>query len=219
MFNIFSKEGLISFLITLPALLISLSIHEFAHSYTAYKLGDKSQKALGRLTLNPFNHIDWLGFIAIALIGFGWGKPVVIDDRNFKNRAKGNMLVALAGPLSNILLAIVFTVIYKVLIMTNILNAAFIANSEVLLLLIQMFQLTIIFNVTFAIFNMLPIPPFDGSKVLFYFLPSKYKNIVYTIERYSFIIILVFLVTGIGSIIISPIVQGVLWLLNLIIAL
>ena len=101
MFDIFSKEGLISFFIMLPALLISLSIHEYAHAFVAYKLGDTSQKLRGRLTLNPFRHIDLFGFISIILLGVGWGKPVMIDDRNFKNRARGNMLTALAGPVSN----------------------------------------------------------------------------------------------------------------------
>lgn len=83
---------------TLPALLFCLSVHEFAHAYTAYKLGDRTQKAMGRLTLNPFSHIDIAGFICIALFGFGWGKPVMIDDRNFKNKAAGNALTAFAGP-------------------------------------------------------------------------------------------------------------------------
>ena len=186
MFDIFSTEGLISFLYTLPALLLSLSIHEYAHSYAAYKLGDKSQKALGRLTLDPFKHIDPIGFLCIALFGFGWGKPVVVDDRNFKNRAKGVMLVSLAGPLSNLLLAIVLTIILKILIITGAISV--VVTSSVAGILFNMLILTIQFNVVFAVFNMLPIPPFDGSKVLHYFLPYKFKNIMYTIQKYSFII-------------------------------
>lgn len=217
MFNIFSQSGLISFLYTLPALLLSLSIHEFAHSYVAYKLGDKSQKALGRLTLDPFKHIDPIGFLCIALIGFGWGKPVLIDDRNFKNRAKGTMLVSLAGPASNLILAILFTIILKVLIVTGAISV--VATSSIASILFNMFILTIQFNVVFAVFNMLPIPPFDGSKVLHYFLPYKYKNIMYTLQKYSFVIILVLVITDLGSIIISPFINGIMYLLNIILKL
>ena len=214
MFDIFSREGLISFLYFLPALLISLSIHEFAHSFIAYKLGDKSQKALGRMTLNPLAHIDLWGFVCIALFGFGWGKPVIVDDRNFKNRSRDNMLVALAGPMSNILLSIVFTIILKILMITGVVDLAVSTTSGNVLT--NMLVLSIQFNVIFGIFNMLPIPPFDGSKVLFYFLPGKYKEIMYVLERYSFIIILVLVFTNISSYIISPMVSGILKLLNVI---
>ncbi len=214
MFNIFSQSGLISFLYTLPALLLSLSIHEFAHAYVAYKLGDKSQKTLGRLTLDPLKHIDPIGFLCIALIGFGWGKPVLIDDRNFKNRAKGTMLVSLAGPASNLILAILFTIILKILIVTGAISI--VATSSVASILFNMFILTIQFNVVFAVFNMLPIPPFDGSKVLHYFLPYKYKNIMYTLQKYSFVILLVLVLTNLGSIIISPFINGIMYLLNII---
>lgn len=214
MFDIFSREGLISFLYFLPALLISLSIHEFAHSFIAYKLGDKSQKALGRMTLNPLAHIDLWGFVCIALFGFGWGKPVIVDDRNFKNRSRDNMLVALAGPMSNILLSIVFTIILKILMITGVVDLAVSTTSGNVLT--NMLVLSIQFNVIFGIFNMLPIPPFDGSKVLFYFLPGKYKEIMYVLERYSFIIILILVFTNISSYIISPMVSGILKLLNVI---
>ena len=214
MFNIFSREGLISFLYFLPALLISLSIHEFAHSFIAYKLGDKSQKALGRMTLNPLAHIDLWGFVCIALFGFGWGKPVIVDDRNFKNRSRDNMFVALAGPMSNILLSIVFTIILKILMVIGVVDLAVSTTSGNVLT--NMLVLSIQFNVIFGIFNMLPIPPFDGSKVLFYFLPGKYKEIMYVLERYSFIIILILVFTNISSYIISPMVSGILKLLNII---
>ncbi len=207
MFDIFTQEGIISFLYTLPALLISLSIHEFAHSYTAYKLGDRSQKALGRLSLDPFKHIDIMGFICIALIGFGWGKPVMVDDRNFKNKSRDNMLVSLAGPLSNLLLAVILVIILKILVVTNIVVLG--ANSNAIGILLNMFILTIQFNIVFSVFNMIPIPPFDGSKVLRHFLPYKWKQNFDILERYSFYIILIFLVTKAGSYIIAPIVKAI----------
>lgn len=212
MFNIFSKEGLISFLYTLPALLFCLSVHEFAHAYTAYKLGDRTQKAMGRLTLNPFSHIDIAGFICIALFGFGWGKPVMIDDRNFKNKAAGNALTAFAGPCSNIIMAILFTIILKILLITGVILPTI--NSVVGSIILNMLILTIQFNVVFAIFNLIPIPPFDGSRILYFFLPAKGREYMYKIEQYSFVIVLVILVTGIGSKLVSPIVSFVLGLLS-----
>ena len=212
MFNIFSKEGLISFLYTLPALLFCLSVHEFAHAYTVYKLGDRTQKAMGRLTLNPFSHIDIAGFICIALFGFGWGKPVMIDDRNFKNKAAGNALTAFAGPCSNIIMAILFTIILKILLITGVILPTI--NSVVGSIILNMLILTIQFNVVFAIFNLIPIPPFDGSRILYFFLPAKGREYMYKIEQYSFIIVLVILVTGIGSKLVSPIVNFVLGLLS-----
>lgn len=212
MFNIFSKDGLISFLYTLPALLFCLSVHEFAHAYTAYKLGDRTQKAMGRLTLNPFSHIDIAGFICIALFGFGWGKPVMIDDRNFKNKAAGNALTAFAGPFSNIIMAILFTIILKVLLITGVILPTI--NSMVGSIILNMLILTIQFNVVFAIFNLIPIPPFDGSRILYFFLPAKGREYMYKIEQYSFVIVLVILVTGIGSKLVSPIISFVLGLLS-----
>ena len=215
LFNIFSKEGLALFLFTLPALLLSLSIHEFAHAYTAYKLGDMSQKYRGRLTLDPLKHIDIVGFLCIMLCGFGWGKPVQIVDTNFKNRAKGNAIVAFAGPLSNILLAIFFAIVIKILSMTGVLGLM--ATNNIGIILIQMLSVTIYFNIVFAVFNMLPIPPFDGSKVLFYFLPRKYKNIMYTLEKYSLIILLVLIITNVHYYIVGPIVNFLQYLLILFI--
>ncbi len=204
MFDIFTTQGLIQFLYTLPALLISLSIHEFFHAFTAYKLGDASQKLRGRLTLQPFAHIDIFGFICIALLGFGWGKPVLVDDRGFKNKKRDNMLVALAGPLSNLFLALIFALLFKIMVMTNLFGL-YEVNIIVSDAIFTMMYLTISFNIVFAVFNMIPIPPFDGSKVLFYFLPKKFQGIMYALEKYSFYIIIIFLITGLGSKIITPI--------------
>lgn len=217
MLNIFTKEGLIAFLYTLPALLISLSIHEYAHAWMAYKQGDITQKIRGRLSLDPFKHIDPMGFLCIALFGVGWGKPVMIDDRNFKNRAKGTMLTALAGPVSNLLLALLFTIVLKLLIMTGVLTT--VATTTIGGIFLTMFLYTIQFNIIFGIFNLIPLPPLDGSKVLEYFLPQKLKGIMYTLERYSFIIILVIFCTNIASYIINPaynlILKFLYWIISL----
>lgn len=217
MLNIFTREGLIAFLYTLPALLISLSIHEFAHAWVAYKQGDYTQKIRGRLTLDPFKHIDPIGFLCIVLCGVGWGKPVMVDDRNFKNSRRGTMLTALAGPVSNLLLAVLLTIVLKVLIMCGVFGNL-VANS-VGNIFLQMFLYTIEFNIVFGIFNLIPLPPLDGSKVLAYFLPRSLRGIMYTLERYSFIIILIIFCTNITSYIISPAYNAILklleWIINL----
>jgi len=217
MFDIFTRDGFLEILYFIPALLISLSIHEFGHSWVAYKLGDKSQKALGRLTLSPFAHIDPMGFIFILLFRFGWGKPVMIDDRYFKNRAKGNMLVSLAGPAFNILLAILLTVVLKLLWVFGITPETI--TSSVGEILYYMLNIAIQFNIVFAVFNLLPLPPFDGSKVLYYFLPYKGKQFMNSIETYSIWILIFLLWTGLYSYIILPAYMGVAFILNLILGL
>lgn len=217
MFDIFSKEGLITFLYTLPALVLSLSIHEYAHAWVAYKLGDISQKIRGRLTLNPLSHIDPIGFIAIMLVGVGWGKPVTVDDRNFKDSRKGMMLTSLAGPASNLILAILVTIIIKLLMVFGIFTN--IANSNVGGIIINMLLYVIQFNIVFGIFNLIPLPPLDGSKVLAYFLPQKARGFMYTLERYSFIIIMIIYFTHLTSYIITPGYNLVLKLINWILML
>ena len=172
---------------------------------------------MGRLTIAPFAHIDWMGFLCIALFGFGWGRPVMVDDRNFKKRGRDNMLVSLAGPLSNIILAIVFTLVYKVLSVCGIsLNTV---TSTVGIALLDMLWIAIIFNVTFAAFNLIPLPPFDGSKVLYYFLPYNGKKFMDKLERYSIYIILFLVITDIYQFIILPIDIGLSWLINFILML
>ena len=214
MFDIFTKEGLIQFLYFLPALLLSLSIHEFGHAFVAYKLGDESQKHRGRLTISPFAHIDWFGFISIILIGIGWGKPVMVDDRNFKKRGKGNMLVALAGPMFNICLAIIITIILKILMLTGL--YANIAANSIGMIILGIVEFTIQFNIIFAVFNLIPLPPFDGSKVLYYFLPYKAKSWFDKLERYSFWILIILFVTDLYIYIIMPAYALVRLLLNAI---
>lgn len=211
MFDIFSKNGIIMFLFTLPILLFSIAIHEFSHAYCAYKLGDKSQKAYGRLTLDPFKHIDIVSLTCIALLGFGWGKPTIVDDKNFKNRARDTMFVALAGPASNLIIAIILTLILKALYMLGVVNN--VSGNIVASSLFSMLVLGIQFNVVFCVFNLIPIPPFDGSKILHYFLPTKAKKIVYFLERYSFWIILLFIITDLDVYIITPMVNFILKLL------
>ena len=218
MFDIFTTEGLISFLYSLPALLISLSVHEFFHAYTAYKLGDISQKLRGRLTFYPFSHIDLFGFISIALFGFGWGKPVIVDDSKFKNRRRDNMLVSIAGPLSNLVLAIIFTLIFKIMYETNLFTL-YDLNPQVGDSIFTMMYIAFSFNIIFAIFNMIPIPPFDGARLLFYILPPKYEKVMFKISQYSFFIIIFLFVTGLGTKIITPIYNLLMGIISVFILL
>lgn len=211
------NEWLQETLYYLPALLIALSVHEAAHAYTAYKLGDTSQKAQGRLSLSPLAHIDPIGFIFMLVFKFGWGKPVVMDDRNFKNRRKGVMLVALAGPLSNIILAFIFTIILKLLDIFGVL--AIMSNSNIGRILYVMLLYMIGFNVMFGVFNLIPLPPFDGAKVLTYFLPRKAKEWMDRLEQYSVWILIFLMVTDVYQIIITPAYNFIYWLIALILAL
>ena len=200
----------------LPALLIALAVHEFAHAYVAYKLGDRSQKALGRLTISPLAHIDPIGFIFMLVFKFGWGRPVMIDDRNFKNRGKGTMLVSLAGPVSNIVLALLFTLVLKLLDVFGLLTSM--ANSNIGQILTIMLFYAIQFNVVFAVFNLIPLPPFDGSKVLYYFLPHKGKQFMDKVEQYSIWILIFLMITDAYVIIIQPAYSLLAWIINLILS-
>lgn len=201
----------------IPVLLFTVAMHECMHATVAYKLGDRSQKLQGRMTLYPFAHLDPVGFISILLIGFGWGKPVYVDDSNFKNRDRDNMLVALAGPLSNLCLAVVLTLVLKLMFMFGAVE--FLYNlGNIGTVIFTLIQYTIIINITLAVFNMLPIHPFDGGKIVRYFLPRelKYKFDNLFSNGTTQMIILILLIAGVGSAIISPIVNFLINILNYI---
>ena len=182
------KEALIVFLLLLPTMLFSLSLHETMHGLVALKLGDPTARNMGRLTLNPRKHIDPIGFLVLMLVGFGWAKPVPVNARNFKNPKWGMALVALAGPLSNFLLGAINAAIYGVLLAFYYYNAAVIGLSGFRLELLgwstTFFFYAAVLNFIYSIFNMIPIPPYDGSRVLYVFLPPKAYFAVMKYERY-----------------------------------
>ena len=192
------KSWLISFLLTLPIAMISLSVHETAHGYVAYRLGDPTAKNLGRLTLNPLKHLDPIGFLCMILGGFGWAKPVPIHARHFKNPRRGMAITGIAGPISNLLLAAFFALIYEILYL-GLRN--YIPTSEfaayVAIISLQFFMLAAYLNVALAIFNMIPVPPFDGSRFLYAILPPKTYFNVMRYERYIMIGLLLLLLTGV----------------------
>ena len=149
----------IQFIGFLLALLLAITIHEFAHGWAAGFYGDPTAKLMGRLTLNPLAHLDLMGTIFLLLAGFGWGKPVVINSNNFKNPKLDNLTVSLAGPLSNLLLAVVLGLVYRVLNLPTLLEGFIV--------------LIVFFNLVLMIFNLLPIPPLDGSHILALFMSEK----------------------------------------------
>jgi len=189
---------IISLLLSLPIALLSLSVHETAHGYVAAKLGDPTAKNLGRLTLNPLKHLDPFGFICMVLCGFGWAKAVPINTRYFKNPRRDMALSAAAGPISNLLLAIVFAVLLKIYFTFAPTFLTLNNNIATLEYIISLFlYLGIQLNITLAVFNLLPMPPLDGSRILYVFLPPKQYFGIMKYERYISIGIMVLLLVGV----------------------
>lgn len=193
------RTFMMSLLFRLPIVLLALCLHETAHSFVAYKLGDPTAKALGRLTLNPLKHLDPIGFGCMVLFGFGWAKPVPIDTRYFKEPKKGMALTAAAGPVSNILLAFVFAILLR--IMVGVLTSLNISSvSELGYWVIYSLQtfllLGIRLNLSLAVFNLIPIPPFDGSRIFLSMLPEKTYFAVMRYERYIYVAFLFVLAMG-----------------------
>ena len=182
-------EIAILFLARLFVVFCTLPVHEYAHAFVADKLGDKTARLSGRLTLNPMAHIDILGAIMILFVGFGYAKPVPVNPRNFKNPKKGMALTALAGPFSNILMAVVFMLLSNVLSLFG--NSLFVQAFYVF------FSFAASINIGLAVFNLIPIPPLDGSRVLELLIPDKYYYKFAQYERYIVIVIFGLIVFGV----------------------
>jgi Zn-dependent protease len=214
----FTQEKLLTLVLTLPGLLIAITFHEFAHAFVADKLGDDTPRQQGRLNLNPLSHLDPVGSMLLLFAGFGWGKPVEVNPRNFDRKLSmetGNALVSIAGPVTNFILAFVFAIIYGLLIK---LNPAFILFTELGQILGSVIIATITINIGLGVFNLIPLPPLDGSKIFIRFMPYNVKNWIYNNEQILYIIFLVIWVTGIAGYIVSPInnaiTNGILFVVN-----
>ena len=177
------------YIIVIPAVLIALMFHELAHGLVAYWLGDDTAKKAGRLTLNPLDHLDPLGTLCMVLFGFGWAKPVPVNTSRFRNRKMGMALTALAGPLANFLLS--FVLIFAALLMQSLAP-----GSRILLALSRFFVQTGQLSVCLGVFNLLPVPPLDGSRVLQVLLPNKIYYKLYQYEAYFQIGLIVLLFLG-----------------------
>lgn len=179
-------------LATLVAIAIAISVHEFGHAYAAHLLGDDTAKNYGRMTLNPSAHIDPIGLLMMLIFKIGWARPVPVNPNNFKNYRLGNVLVSFSGAIANIFTAIICVLINKFI---NMYAINLIAGY------------TIVYNVGFAAFNLLPLPPLDGWGIISSFIPYKYNEFVYKYESMSSIIFLVLILTGTYSIFVTPIIN------------
>ena len=171
-------------------------IHEFAHAFVAYKLGDKTAKLKGRLTINPFAHINWIGALMILLVGFGYAEPVPVNVRNvkMKNKKIAMALIAVAGPISNLLMAFVSLFFMVLAFKTLDVNSDLFSSALFIFL-----QYIALININLAVFNLIPVPPLDGSRILFAVLPTKYYFKIMKYERYISIAIMLLLFTGVLS--------------------
>ncbi len=200
-------EGIMGMLLTLPGVIIAITFHEFAHAWTAYKLGDDTPKYQGRLNLNPLSHIDPIGIIMLIVAHFGWGKPVQINPNNFRGKfsiSASEAIVSVAGPVMNFIVAIVFAVIYALIIKFAGIQFVLTSMGSVVMAIVQY---TIIVNVGLGVFNLIPLPPLDGSKVLMHFLPYNAKMWLEEKSQIFYIVFLVLFITGIAGKLISPIIS------------
>ena len=199
----------------LPAIIIGMTVHEWAHDYAAYKLGDPTAKNLGRMTLNPLAHFDVFGFLCLLLIGFGWAKPVPVNSRNFKNFRRDDIIVSLAGITMNLLIAFVFSFVY----ILGYVKWGLATNEAFL----SIFGSIITINLALAMFNLIPIYPLDGSHVLESLLVRKIPRFFMFMRQYGQIILILLLLTGAATSVLSFLVSGVAnaflsaagWIINL----
>ena len=209
-----NPSALLGLVLSLPGLLIAVTFHEYAHAFVADKLGDDTPRRQGRLTLNPLAHLDPYGTFLMIFAGFGWGKPVEINPINFNRKVSmkgGSALVSIAGPLMNFILAIICAIIYGILLRTSIVYSK---TGEIIM---EIILYTMSMNIGLGVFNLIPLPPLDGSKVLLALLPSRAQEWHENNQHILYIIFLVIWITPIAGQIVTPVITSINhWLINLI---
>lgn len=206
----------IAILLSLPGIIIGFAFHEFAHALVADRLGDPTPRLQGRLTLSPVPHIDIIGIIMFAVFRFGWARPVQVNTRYFKKPRRDDILVSVAGCVANFIVALIFAFIYKLFI-TSSFSATM--SEQLYRNISLLISYTISMNVTLAAFNLLPIPPLDGFHILANIIPARNYKIIYTIERYSTIILIILIATPIVSYILTPIISLLIGVIRIIVGL
>lgn len=206
--KLFSVDPL-SALSFIVGLIIGITFHEFAHAFVAYRLGDPTAKLAGRLTLNPASHLDPIGTLAILLVGIGWGKPTPFDPYNLRNPKRDAALISVAGAMSNFLIVIILTLPYFALKLTGNLTPAIMHIYE------YYFSLLIWLNLILGFFNLIPIHPLDGFKVLAGILPKEWYRDFVQMERYGIFILLFLLITGVIGRILFPLVSAYFEITNM----
>ncbi len=209
------------YLFVIPCVLIALMFHEVAHGFTAYKLGDPTARNFGRLTLNPLKHLDLIGTLCMIFFSFGWAKPVPINTRYFKKPRRDMALTAAAGPLSNFIMAFIALLLYYILYaLSDVFPPTTQFGSNMWGAALKLSATFHSINLSFGVFNLIPLPPLDGSRILFIFLPPKYYFGIMKYEQYIKIVFLLLLWSGIISLPLSAVViwisDGMSWLINLI---
>lgn len=198
--GMFTPDWFLTLLYSLPAILIAISFHEFAHGWVAYKMGDPTAKNAGRLTLDPIRHLDLVGFICMVLFGFGWAKPIPINPRNFRHPKRDEILVSLAGVAMNFLISFIAFAVLAIVYKGNVEDIASTIIRDIILL-----------NIYFGVFNLIPIPPLDGFHIFSALFIKKAGQVVNALYRYGFIILLILLLTRAFDVILKAALGGVLY--------
>lgn len=204
--------NIVNILYRIPGIILGFSIHELGHAIAADRLGDPTPRQQGKLTLDPRKHIDPIGFIMLMLFSFGWAKPVMTNPRYYKHPRRDDIIVSVAGPLSNLGMAIVFAGLLKLFIMTPLPGML---GQNTTTNIINLILVTLSINVSLFIFNLLPLPPLDGFHVLSSLLPPRYYRQLGVLYQYSTIILIVLLVTNAFDYILGIPFRGIIWLISL----